>query len=253
MTPELSQSIFAIFLVFCRIGGCVLFAPGLSSNRAPMQIRLWLTVGITAAVMPLLHTAVGERLKTIPLEQQPLLILTETFVGAAIGLMGRFYLLALQLAATAASNFIGLAGIPGVPLEDSESGSPLATLASSAAVMMILFMGLHIEMLRAALDSYDVIMLDATLPVKALLANILNVLAETSLLSLRLAAPFLVYGVIVNFAIGMGNRFAPHISVYHATTGAVMLGGFLLLYLLWGEWILLFIDSYRSWLVRGGL
>jgi flagellar biosynthesis protein FliR len=57
----------------------------------------------------------------------------------------------------------------------------------------------------------------------------------------------------VNFALGMGNRFAVHLSVYHATTGVVILGGFLLLYMIWIDWILMFTGSYQAWLMRGGL
>ena len=85
------------------------------------------------------------------------MIIKETLVGAAIGLMARFFFLALQFAATAISNFIGLAGIPGVPLEEGDTGSPLATLVSSAAVMLVFAMGLHIELLTAIMDSYRVI------------------------------------------------------------------------------------------------
>ena len=58
--------------------------------------------------------------------------------------------------------------------------------------------------------------------------------------------------MIVNFALGMGNRFAQQLSVYHATTGVVILGGFLLLYAMWIDWILIFTESYQSWLLRGG-
>jgi len=186
-------------------------------------------------------------------EHQVYMIFTELFIGASIGLMARFFFLALQFAATAISNFIGLAGIPGVPLEEGDTGSPLATLVSSAAVMIIFAMGLHIEMLVAMMDSYQVIRPGGPLAVEALTFSVVGVVSETSMLALRLAAPFLVYGVIVNFALGMGNRFAQHLSVYHATTGVVILGGFLLLYLMWIDWILLFTDSYRSWLLRGGL
>ena len=85
------------------------------------------------------------------------MIPTETLIGAAIGLMARFFFLALQFAATAISNFIGLAGIPGIPLEEGDTGSPLATLVSSAAVMIIFAMGLHIELLSAIIDSYEVL------------------------------------------------------------------------------------------------
>ena len=244
--------VFTVFLIFCRIGGCVLFAPGLSSSRIPVQIRLLLALGITLAISPLLFAAIAERISIVAPASRPALILEEIIIGSVIGLMARFYLLSLQFAATAVSSMIGLAGIPGVPMEEFDAGSPLATLASTAAVMLILVMNLHLEMLRAIIDSYDVIAVNAFPQSGALLNNVMNVIVETTVLALRLAAPFIAYGVVVNIALGMANRFTPHISIYHATTGAVMLGGFLLLYLLWQDWLTLFLGSYQAWLLRGG-
>jgi flagellar biosynthetic protein FliR len=250
---ELEDQIFALFLQFCRIGGCFLFAPGFSSPRVPVHVRLFAAMGLTAALAPLIQQELLGVLSVIPREQQVYMIFSETLIGAAIGLMARFFFLALQFAATAISNFIGLAGIPGVPLEEGDTGSPLATLVSSAAVMIVFAMGLHIEMLIAIMDSYRVIVPGLVPAIEPLMINMVGVVSETSMLALRLAAPFLVYGVIVNFALGMGNRFAQHLSVYHATTGVVILGGFLLLYTIWIDWILMFTSSYQSWLLRGGL
>lgn len=246
------EQIFAIFLQFCRIGGCFIFAPGLSSPRVPVQVRLFAALGLTVALAPLLLDEIVRTLAAVPKQQHVYLILSESLTGAAIGLMARFFILALQFAATAISNFIGLAGIPGIPLEEGDTGSPLATLVSSAAVMLIFAMGLHIELMVAVIESYRVLEPAAPLALKALATNMVNVISETSVLALRLAAPFLIYGVIVNFALGMGNRFAQHLSVYHATTGVVILGGFLLLYAMWIDWILIFTGSYQSWLMRGG-
>lgn len=141
---------------------------------------------------------------------------------------------------------------PAFPLEEGDTGSPLATLVSSAAVMLIMTMGLHIELLRAIIESYSVIPPGAPLPLQALTTSMVETAAQTSVLALRLAAPFLVYGVIVNFALGVGNRFAQQLSVYHATTGVVMLGGFLLLYVISIDWMLIFTSSYQGWLVQGG-
>ncbi|WP_421693063.1 flagellar biosynthetic protein FliR [Aestuariivirga sp.] len=252
MTDAFSESIFALFLMFCRIGGCILLAPGLSSPRVPVNVRLFVAVGVTAALSPLMIVPLAKELDSVPKEQQPLLIFHEMLIGVSIGLMARCFLLALQFAATAISNFIGLSGIPGIPLEEGDTGSPLATLVSSAAVMIIFILGLHVELLKAVIDSYGVIALSSAFPVEPLLNNLLRTTGESWLLALRLAGPFLLYGVVVNFALGMGNRFAQQLSMYHATTGVVILGGFLLLYVMWIDWILVFIDAYRSWLAQGG-
>jgi flagellar biosynthetic protein FliR len=251
---EVTESqILAVFLLFCRIGGCMLFAPGFSSPRVPVHIRLFAAMALSTAVAPLLLGEMTAVINKSTKDQLAYMIITEILTGAAIGLMARFFFLALQFAATAISNFIGLAGIPGIPLEEGDTGSPLATLVSSAAVMLIFTMGLHVELLKAIVDSYQIFEPGAPLPIKALTVNMVDVLTETSVLALRLSAPFLVYGVTVNLALGMGNRFAQQLSVYHATTGVVILGGFLLLYAMWIDWIVVFTSTYESWLLRGGL
>jgi flagellar biosynthetic protein FliR len=252
MTDAFSDSIFVLFLIICRVGGCVMFAPGLSSLRIPVQIRLFVTLGITAALSPILIPQLTETVAATSANARVFMMFTEIFIGSAIGLMARFFIFALQFAATAISNFIGLAGIPGIPLEEAETGSPLATLVSSAAIVIIMSMGLHIEMLKGVMESYNVIPLGQELPIGPLTSNLVRAVSETWLLALRLCGPFLLYGIVVNFALGLGNRFAQQISVYHATTGVVILGGLLLLYLIWIDWILIFLDSYQAWLRAGG-
>lgn len=252
MTDPLSSHLLALFLLFSRVGGCLMVAPGLSSPRVPVQVRLFVAFGVAAAMSPMVITDLQNTLAGLPQEQQAMLIPRELAIGLFIGLLARCFVLALQFAATAISNFIGLAGIPGIALEEADTGSPLATLASTAAVTIIFALGLHIELLRALLESYAVLPLGGALSAEVLLNQLLRTLAETWLLALRLAGPFLLYGVTVNVALGLGNRFAQQISMYHATSGVVMLGGFLLLYLIWADWALVFADAYRAWLLEGG-
>lgn len=252
MTAPMEGQLIALFLLFCRLAGCLLLAPGLSSPRVPVHVRLFAAVAVTAALSPLLLPDLGQSFEANSREGRLLLILTETIVGSIIGIMARCFFLALQFSATAISNFIGLSGIPGIPLEEGDTGSPLATLVSTAAITIIFALGLHIELLRAIMDSYAVIPLGAAISFKVLATNLLQTLSETWLLALRLSAPFLLYGVIVNFALGIGNRFAQQISIYQATTGAVMLGGFLLFCMIWIDWIVVFTGAYRSWLAEGG-
>lgn len=252
MTDLLSTRLLALFLLFCRIGGCLMVAPGLSSPRVPVQVRLFLALGVTAAMSTMIITDIEAAVAGTPQQRQLLFILQETAAGAFIGLLARCFLMALQFSATAISNFIGLSGIPGIALEEGDTGSPLATLVATAAVTIIFAMGLHIELLKALFESYSVLPVGGAISTEAFLRLLLQTLTETWLLALRLSGPFLLYGVIVNFALGLGNRFAQQISMYHATSGVVMLGGFLLLYLIWADWALIFIDAYRAWLLEGG-
>lgn len=252
MTADIENQLFAIFLLFIRIGGCMLLAPGFSSPRIPVHIRLAGALALTVSLSPIITAEIQELILSVPESRRVLLIGQETVIGASIGLMARIFILAIQFSATAISSFIGLAGIPGVPLEEGDTGSPLATLVSSAAIMLFFVLGLHVELIMALLESYKVLNPVEGLPIGAITNNLLQVVSEAWLLSLRLAAPFLLYGVTVNFALGIGNRFAQQISMYHAATGAVILGGLLLFYVVWMDWILAFIGAYQSWLIDGG-
>ena len=53
--PGLSPNvILATFVLFCRIGACLMLAPGVSNSQIPMQIRLFVAVAITLSLAPLL-------------------------------------------------------------------------------------------------------------------------------------------------------------------------------------------------------
>ena len=252
MTIDVELTLLGLFLIFCRVGGCILVAPGFSSPRVPVNVRLFVAIGVATAISPIMLPDILQELASTKKEIQHLLIIEEAGYGLLIGLMARCFFLALQFAATAMANFIGLSGIPGIPLEEADTGSPLATLVSTSAVAVVFTMGLHVELLKAVIESYSALPLGRPIGAEAFAVNLLRTLGETWLLALRLSGPFLLYGIIVNLALGLANRFAQQISIYHATTGAVILGGLLLFYLLWGDMALVFTEGYRSWLLEGG-
>ena len=54
MTPSAPETVLLVFLVFCRIGGCLMLMPGFSSPRVPVQVRLFIAIAVTLALTPLL-------------------------------------------------------------------------------------------------------------------------------------------------------------------------------------------------------
>lgn len=252
MMTGLDDVAFATFLLFCRIGGCMMLAPGLSSRRIPMQFRLLLAVAMALGLSTLLAGEIVRQSAPMTAEDRLAAIVAELAAGVVIGLLARLFILAVEFAATAGAAAFGLAGIPGVPLDELESGSPLATLASLAATALIVMANLHAELIRAVIDSYTVFPAGLIRDPHRLSSDLLETLSQTTILSLRLAAPFLAYGIIVNMALGLANRFAPQVTVYHATTGLVMIGGMGLFWLIAPDWLALILDTYGSWLSATG-
>ncbi|MEQ9248547.1 MAG: flagellar biosynthetic protein FliR, partial [Nitratireductor sp.] len=81
----LETPLLAAFLAFCRIGGCFLFMPGLSSVRVPMQVRLFVAVAATLAMLAHLWDLITPHVSSEP-GPLFLLIASELAIGALIGL-----------------------------------------------------------------------------------------------------------------------------------------------------------------------
>ena len=53
------------FVLFCRIGGCLMLAPGFSNTQIPTQVRLFVALAVTLTLTPLLLGRVPTRWATI--------------------------------------------------------------------------------------------------------------------------------------------------------------------------------------------
>ncbi len=248
---ELPETLLWIFLYFCRIGGMLMVFPGFGSARVPVQVRLFLAVAVTAALSPLLLGLPQAR--PFPMaEATPGLLLwlvaMELLKGVTIGLMARLLLLALDFLFTAVTLYIGMGNFPGAPAEGLEPAPPLASFLSLGAVALIFATGLHGQAVVAVAESYAVSPVGQAVAAADSLADVTEALARGTWLAFQATAPFLVYGVIVNLAVGLVNRLTPQIPAYFIAVSAIMLGGLLLLFLIVDEMMGVFLQGFAAWL-----
>ena len=240
-----------VFLAFCRIGGCLMLMPGFSSARVPVQVRLFIAVAVTLALSPLLVPVLRAALPQVAPDAMLALIVSETVVGALIGLMGRLFFLALQFMATAAAMFIGLSTRRAPPIEDTEPVPAFATLITLTATLLFFLTDQHWEVLRALLGSYSALPVTEPLAAAFSLAKLADAATSAFLLALQISAPFIVYALIINFMVGIANKLTPQIPVYFISMPVVLAGGFILLYFTIGESLRLFMMGFMGWLARG--
>ncbi|MCJ2143787.1 flagellar biosynthetic protein FliR [Methylobacterium sp. E-066] len=155
MIINVSESILGIFMIFCRIGGCLLIAPGLSSARVAPRIRLFIALTVSLALAPMLLPKLGDGLRNASPADTMWWILCETLTGLAIGLFGRSFFFALETMGSAIATMIGLGGIPGTPVADNEAESIAGSLIMLVATMLVFATDLHWELFRGLVASYD--------------------------------------------------------------------------------------------------
>jgi flagellar biosynthesis protein FliR len=243
--------VLAGFILFCRIGACLMLMPGFSSPRVPVQVRLFICFAITAGLMPLLSPDILKLLK----EDAPFdvlrLIVSELLIGGLIGFMGRIFLAALETLGTGIAMQTGLANSLGAPISEDEPLPAITSMLTFAATTLLFVTDLHWEVLRGIVASYQALPAAAEFAPRSGLVQIADCFARAFFLSLRIASPFIIFSLIVNMAIGLANRFTPQIQVYFIATPFVVAAGMFLLYFSSKELLGFFMAGFGVWLHSG--
>ena len=245
------ETFLGVFLIFCRIGGCMLVVPGFSSPRVPQQVRLLIAGAVSLALAPLLLPLFQEKLAGQAPGQTLAWILTETVTGLLIGFLGRIFLVVLETVMNATSTMVGFGAMPGTPVEGQDPVPAVDALILLSATALLFASDLHWELFRGLVESYGRIPPGEGIGSQTALVRVVDQVGDAFTLGLRITAPFVIYAITVNLAAGFVNKLAPTIPVYFVATPFVMFGGLLMLYYLGGEILMQYLQTYAAWLRQG--
>lgn len=241
-----ADTVLGIAAIFARVGGVFLMAPGLSSSRIPTQAKLFIALALSLTLTPfLLPEAAAAMAARTPAEMLRVLA-GETVLGLFIGLLLRLLLMALSFMAVATANLIGLGVIPGFSVDDNEPSQAVANLFNVTAITVLFLADLHHEILRGLVGSYEILPPGAVVSPGDALDAVATRAGETFLIALRLIAPFVIYSVVVNFAVGLTNKLSPQLPVFFVALPFVTAGGLILLTMGIREVMLAFADAFSQ-------
>ena len=216
---------FAFAVVLARVSAAVMVMPGLGESDAPAVVRAGLAVGVSALILP-------AALPLIPSAgEAPLRILAmvagELLVGLLLGWLAKLMALALTIAGQIAAVQIGLSSVlqtdPGLGAQTAGTSRLLAL----AGPLLILSTGLYALPLEALSGSYRVFPPGALLPVGDAAQSVAQATGACFALSLRLAAPLLIAGLIWQTMLGLLARLVPSLQVFSLSMPGQVLGGLL--------------------------
>lgn len=205
-------NVYVFTLLFARLGAAMMSLPGVGESSVPSRARLSLALLMSALAVPILGPTLP------PLPPQPLhlayLVITEVGFGLAFGLMARLIVFTLNVAGTVIAM---QAGLSAAQFFDPTQGQQNVLVSSALVffgVALIFATDLHLLGLQAAFDSYTLFP-----PMKAPafgdFANVATTLIDSGFaLGIKMAAPFIVYGIIFNVALGLLNRLMPQLQIF---------------------------------------
>lgn len=244
---QLPIDVFVLFAVFCRVGALFMTAPAFGDFSLSPQVRLAVALSVSMALAP--SAAVhfeGWR------DQGPffmaMIIAGEILAGGFLGLAARVMMSALNVAGQVIALQMGLSLAqifdPTQQLQGAIVGGFLAILGTT----MIFATDLHHVMLVALSDSYTLFPPGFT-PMTGDMAQIMiTALSESFALGARLAAPFIVFGLVFYIGAGVLNRLMPQAQVFFMLMPANLILGLVLLMLTTGLMMTAFLTAFEGFL-----
>lgn len=221
---------FAFALVLARCSAAVMLLPGLGEAEPPATVRAGLAVALTALLLPV----VLPQMPPVPPSTWRLagMVAAELLCGALLGWLARLMALSLPIAGGIISLLIGLASVLQPDPALGGQSTALARLLGLAVPVLVLSTGLYALPLQALAGSYQLVPPGTWVPAGGAAESVTAAVAQGFALSLRLAAPFVLSGVLVQCALALMARLVPQMQVYALAVPGQVLAGLALLALL---------------------
>lgn len=248
LSDLLTAEVFTYFIVFMRVGAMLALMPAIGETNIPAQIRLALALILAVVMVPL----VGQAVPAMPSGVFALawLIVTEILTGLFVGLTARLMMSALHLAGTIIAFQSGLAAAQSFDPAQGSQSALVSRFFSLIGVVAIFAAELHHLAIKAMAGSYALFTPGAPLPLADATQTIIEVVAHSFALGLQLSAPFLVYGMVYNIALGLLARLMPQLQVFFIAMPAnIMLSFFILMFTL-SAMMMWFLTRFESQLSR---
>ncbi len=221
----LPADLFAFFLVFARIGSAMMMMPGFGETYVSSRYRLLLAGAITLMITPVIAGALP------PLPSSPLslfvLLFGEIVVGLFFGTIGRIIMSALHTAGTTMSFQSGLANALTFDPVSAQQAAMFALFLSLAGILFVFATDLHHLMLEAMVMSYSVLVPGTMPPINDFAQAITRLVADSFILGVQLAAPFIAVGLVFYLGIGLVARLMPQVQIFFVALPVQIFLGFL--------------------------
>jgi len=216
--------LFSYLLVFCRVGAAMMLLPGLSEGYMNPRARLYISLGICLAIIPMLL----DKMTAMPDSGVKffLLIAKEIMVGAFIGTVIKILFATLSAAGMIIASQTGLGSAMLFDPSQSEQGSSISVFLGIAGLMMIFASDLHHIFIRAIVDSYSLFPPLEALPIGGFTDLVTKTVAESFSIAIRISSPVIVIGLVIYLGGGIIGRLMPQIQVFFIMTPVQILLGF---------------------------
>lgn len=240
--PTNEAAYLTVLLIFFRLLGLFLLAPGFSHSAISMPVKLLLALTVSLALFPV----VGKHLSLAngSLASYFASVIRETAIGLLMGFAAHVTFEAINLGAQFVGYQMGL-GTAGMMDPDNHAQvSVLVPLHAWVALMIFFVADMHHHVLMIFTESFRVTQGFDTgaFSHPALLKFMIGLTAKLFSLAIQLAAPITLMVLSCNVVIGMLSRMMPQMNIMLFSFPITITLGFVALYVVAPE----LMDSFEA-------
>lgn len=210
----------AWLMVLFRLTGIFVFAPLLSSRAIPARVKVFLALGLSCCVFPMLLSAGKASAPLIAAWVKPSATLwtlgpavaAELLIGVVIGYAATLPLLGMQMGGRVVAQQMGL-GLAEVFNPGEEQSGIVSHFFYLLGLSLFMILGGHRTLLAVLVGSFDHVPLGGGAASFGVLDLILGMLETAYELALRVAAPLLCLIFLETLAMGFIARTVPQLNI----------------------------------------
>ena len=241
----LPAEVWVAGLVFARVGAVIMLLPGIGDAVVPPRIRLALALLLAFVLFPIAAPQVAG----IPGTSSALItaVIRELLIGLMIGGLLRLFLASLAVAGEAVSLQTTLAFAQTANPLQAMPGTTVAAFLTLLGITLIFATDLHHLFIGAIARSYTLFPSTRGVSVQDAGDMAARTVGNAFALGVQLAAPVIVFSLILNIAAGLVGRMLPQFQIFFVAAPLHILIGLSVLALSLGVIGLVWIDRYEAY------
>ncbi|MGE3769707.1 MAG: flagellar biosynthetic protein FliR [Bdellovibrionales bacterium] len=247
----LTGNVFGFLLLFTRLGAACMLFPGVGESFVAARSRLMFALLFTLLLFPVL----GPSLPKMPdeISRMVVLLALEATIGVFLGMIVRLMVMALEFAGQAVALQLGIGNAFAFNPAMATQGSLPGALMGLLGIVLIFASNLHHVFFAGLIKSYALLPAGGLIEIKDMSETIVNTVRQSFAVSIMMAAPFFVLGILLQVGLGLMARLQPTLQVFFVALPLQIMLGFAVFAILMGSMMAFWLDQTADSYISIGL
>jgi flagellar biosynthetic protein FliR len=243
----LVSGVFAFIIIFVRFGTALMIMPGIGDSFVPNNIRLYIALGFSLALTPVLQPMVPSPIPAFG--TMLVLILIEFVTGLFIGTIARILMMALDTAGMLISLASGISNAQVFNPSLAVQGSVFGAFLSVMGVTLLFVTNLHHLLLLGLVESYEMFPIGGVVDTGSMAELMARAVSASFMTGFQISLPFIVISLLLYIGMGVLSRLMPQMQVFMIAIPVQIMLALVTLAITLSASMLFFISRYEEGMV----